>query len=290
MFKKKRKNRNEMIVPARVINYAVLIMLFITMIIPMINVLAVSFSTKLGSMQPGIKMIPDVFTVEGYIDIWSRAKLWLPFFNSLFVTVVSTFFLVVLSSMAGYVLIQKDLPFKKFMTSLIMITMMIPGDLTLISIYSVNKSLGLLNSYTGLIINGLITGFSILLMRSYFLSVPDSLAESARLDNAGEFIIFWKIYLPLSIPSLATITFMEFVEKWNSLMIPVTIITQQNKYTLPMILKALVFNTTTQSGTEFIGPNAVMAAIVISVLPLVIVYVFAQKSLVSGITIGATKG
>ena len=290
MFKKKRKNRNEMIVPARVINYAVLIMLFITMIIPMINVLAVSFSTKLGSMQPGIKMIPDVFTVEGYIDIWSRAKLWLPFFNSLFVTVVSTFFLVVLSSMAGYVLIQKDLPFKKFMTSLIMITMMIPGDLTLISIYSVNKSLGLLNSYTGLIINGLITGFSILLMRSYFLSVPDSLAESARLDNAGEFIIFWKIYLPLSIPSLATITFMEFVEKWNSLMIPVTIITQQNKYTLPMILKALVFNTTVQSGTEFVGPNAVMAAIVISVLPLVIVYVFAQKSLVSGITIGATKG
>jgi putative aldouronate transport system permease protein len=240
-------------------------------------------------MQPGVRLIPDHFTLEGYKDIWSRVQLWRPFLNSLFVTSIGTFIQVVLSSMAGYVLIQQDLPFKKIMTSIIMVTMMIPGDLTLISIYSLNKQLGLINSYSGLIINGLVSGFSILLMRSYFLSVPSSLAESARIDNASEFTIFWKIYLPLSIPGLATISFLEFVGKWNSLMIPVTIITQQNKYTLPMILRALVFDTSSTSGTEFIAPNSIMAAIVISVIPLILLYVFAQKFLITGMTIGASK-
>ena len=286
---KKKKNSNEMSIKGRIFNYLMLLLLLITMILPMINVLAVSLSTKLGSMQPGIRLIPDNFTIDGYKDIWSRVQLWKPFFNSLYVTTVGTFIQVVLSSMAGYVLIQKDLPFKKIMTSIIMVTMMIPGDLTLISIYSLNKQLGLLNSYSGLIINGLVSGFSILLMKNYFLSVPISLAESARIDNASEFIIFRKIYLPLSIPGLATIFFMEFVNKWNSLMIPVTIITKQSLYTLPMILKALVFNTASQSGQEFIAPNAIMAAIVISVIPLVLLYVFAQRSLVTGLTIGASK-
>jgi len=286
---KKKKNSNEMSIKGRIFNYLMLLLLLITMILPMINVLAVSLSTKLGSMQPGIRLIPDNFTIDGYKDIWSRVQLWKPFFNSLYVTTVGTFIQVVLSSMAGYVLIQKDLPFKKIMTSIIMVTMMIPGDLTLISIYSLNKQLGLLNSYSGLIINGLVSGFSILLMKNYFLSVPISLAESARIDNASEFIIFRKIYLPLSIPGLATIFFMEFVNKWNSLMIPVTIITKQSLYTLPMILKALVFNTASQSGQEFIAPNAIMAAIVISVIPLILLYVFAQRSLVTGLTIGASK-
>ena len=286
---KKKKNSNEMNVKGKIFNYLMLLILLITMILPMINVLSVSLSTKLGSMQPGIRLIPDKFTLEGYTDIWSRVQLWKPFLNSLYVTSVGTFIQVVLSSMAGYVLIQQDLPFKKCMTSIIMVTMMIPGDLTLISIYSLNRQLGLLNSYSGLIINGLVSGFSILLMKNYFLSVPSSLAESARIDNASEFMIFRKIYLPLSIPGLATIFFMEFVNKWNSLMIPVTIITKQSLYTLPMILKALVFNTASQSGQEFIAPNAIMAAIVISVIPLILLYVFAQRSLVTGLTLGASK-
>jgi putative aldouronate transport system permease protein len=286
---KNKKSKNEMNPFVKTLNFIMLTIIFITMIVPMINVLAISLSSKLGSMQPGIRLIPDQFTFEGYKDIWSRVQLWRPFLNSLFVTSVGTFVQVVLSSMAGYVLIQQDLPFKKLMTSIIMVTMMIPGDLTLISIYSLNKQLGLINSYSGLIINGLVSGFSILLMRSYFLSVPSSLAESARIDNAGELTIFWKIYLPLSIPGLATISFLEFVGKWNSLMIPITLITQQNKYTLPMILRALVFDTSSTSGTEFIAPNAIMAAIVISVIPLILLYVIAQKFLVTGITIGASK-
>lgn len=294
MFKKKKKKnrilKNELTPAQKTLNGLMLAVLFITMVLPMINVIAISFSTTVGSMEPGIRLWPDKFSIEGYLSVWNRVDFLRPFMNSLFVTVIGTAIQVVLSSMAGYVLIQKELPFRKIMTSIILVTMMIPGDLTLISIYSLNKQLGLLNTYTGLILNGLVSGFSILLMRNYFLSVPESLAESARLDYTSEFKIFWKIYLPLSIPGLATITFMEFVNKWNSLMIPVTIITDQGKYTLPMILKSLVFNNAAQSGTEFIGPNTVMAAIVISVVPLILMYIFAQKFLISGMTIGASKG
>lgn len=289
MFKVKMKNKNTIVPAVRILNYAVLLILFITMIVPMINVLAISFSTKLGSMQPGIRLFPDHFTLEGYKDVWTRVQLWRPFLNSLFVTILSTFIQVVLSSMAGYVLIQKDLPFKKLMTTLIIVTMMIPGDLTLISIYSVNKQLGLLNTYTGLIVNSLVSGLSILLMRNYFLSVPESLAEAARLDNTGEFKIFWRIYLPLSVPGLATATFIEFINKWNSLMIPTALITQQNKYTLPLVLRALVFNQASQSGTDFIAPNTIMAAMVISIIPLILIYIFAQRFLISGMTVGASK-
>jgi putative aldouronate transport system permease protein len=115
------------------------------------------------------------------------------------------------------------------------------------------------------------------------------LSESARIDGAKELRIFLQIYLPLSVPGLATIFFLEFVSKWNSLTIPVTIITEQRLYTLPLLLKSMVIKVTTTSAVPPAPENAVMAAIVISTLPLLAIYVFAQKFLISGITLGASK-
>lgn len=271
------------------LTYLFLTLVFLTMIIPMLNALALSFSTRLGSMSPGIRLLPDRFTLDGYVEIFSQMNLARPLGNSVFTSVLSTALEIFLASLSGYVLIQHDLPFKKAVTSVILITMMVPGDLTLISTYSLNKSMHLLNSYTGLIINGLISGFSILVIRNYYLSVPVSLAESARIDGAGEFKIYRGIYLPLSIPGIAAVTFLEFVGKWNSLMLPVTLITDAQKFTLPVVLRSMVFNNSSVSGTTFVGPNAVMAATVISVLPLVVVYAFAQRFLMSGLNVGAVK-
>jgi putative aldouronate transport system permease protein len=282
--------RNELSPGLKALNGLLLILVFFTMIIPMVNVLAVSFSTRLGSMDPGILLWPREFSVEGYVTVWQRANLSRAFSNSAFVSVTATFIQVILSALAGYVLVQKDLPFKRAISTVILFTMMIPGDLTLISIYSLNKQLGLLNSYTGLIVNGLISGFSILLMRNYFLSVPESLAESGRIDNATELRILASIYLPLSIPGLAAITFLEFIGKWNALMLPVTIITDAKLYTLPMVLKGLTTSGSVVSGTDIIAPNAQMAAIIISILPLVVLYAFTQRFLIGGLTLGASKG
>ncbi|MFV0557339.1 MAG: carbohydrate ABC transporter permease [Enterococcus sp.] len=285
-----KRKQNQLRPAVKMLNRVMLFLVFASMILPLMNILAIAFSTKQASLEPGIALFPKVFSLSGFTYIWHKENLWQPFLNSLFVSVVGTFLQTFFSAIAGYVLIKKDLPFRKVIIGFVMITMMIPGELTLVSIYSLNKNLGLLDTYVGLIINGLLSGFSIFLLKNYFESVPKSLYEAALLDDAGEFQIFRKIYLPLAVPGIATVSFIAFISKWNSLMIPTTIISEESKYTLPMILRTLVFNSSATSGVEFVPPNAIMAGIVISVIPLILVYLIAQRFLVSGMTIGAVKG
>ena len=129
-----------------------------------------------------------------------------------------------------------------------------------------------------------------MLMRNYFLSVPESLAESGRIDNASELRIFFAIYLPLSLPGLAAITFLDFIGRWNSFMVPLIITTKPELYTLPIILRQLTQPTDSTSGVIQIYDNARMAAIVITVIPLLLLYSVAQRFLIGGLTLGASKG
>ena len=289
-MKKKTHLANELNIPQKIVMYLLLVCIVLIMAVPMWNVLVVATSSRLSASQSGIKLWWASFSLDGFEYVFTVTKLLRPFLNSFFVTTVATVIQVVLSSFAGYVLIQKDLPFKGAITSFVMLTMMIPGDLTLISVYQLNKQLNLLNSYTGLIMNGLISGFSILLMRNFFETVPYSLAEAARIDGAGEIHIFRKIYLPVSLPGLATVFFMEYVAKWNSIMLPATLVTEQKLYTLPLMLKAMILTDASTSGTSFAPDNAVMAAIIISTVPLLLIYIFAQQYLLEGMNLGAEKG
>ncbi len=288
-MKKNKATSNQLSLPFFILKWVLIMVFFSLMIVPLINTLALSFSTKAGSMASGIRLWPDHFTVEGYISVWNRGNLSKAFFNSVFVTGVATFVQMILASLAGYVLIQKGLPFKKTLVTFIMITMMIPSDLTLIPLYIMNSRLELLNTYTGLIINNLISGMSILLMRNYFLSVPISIVESARIEGLNEFKIFLYIYLPLSLPGLASVSFIEFVGRWNSLIVPATLTTDSDYFTLPLLLKNMIFSSEAVSGTDFLGINATSAGIVISILPLVITYFFIQRFLMTGLTLGANK-
>ena len=289
-MKKKKQLANELNLPQKIVMYLLLVCIVLIMAVPMWNVLVVATSSRLSASQSGVKLWWDSFSLDGFEYVFTVTKLLRPFLNSFFVTTVATVIQVVLSSFAGYVLIQKDLPFKGAITSFVMLTMMIPGDLTLISVYQLNKQLNLLNSYTGLIMNGLISGFSILLMRNFFETVPYSLAEAARIDGAGEVHIFRKIYLPVSLPGLATVFFMEYVAKWNSIMLPATLVPAQKLYTLPLMLKAMILTDASTSGTSFAPDNAVMAAIIISTVPLLFIYIFAQQYLLEGMNLGAEKG
>ncbi|WP_037581501.1 carbohydrate ABC transporter permease [Sporolactobacillus terrae] len=285
-----KKQKNQLSRPVRFLSSLLLLILFISMIVPFLNVLAIAFSTNKNSMMPGITLFPKEFSIEGFLTIWKTQNLWLPFLNSLLVATLGTFLQVLLSALVGYILTKKDLPLRKVILGFVLLTMMIPSELTLVSLYSLNRDLGLLNTYSGLIVNGLMSGFSIILMKNYFESIPSSLFEAAQIDHASEFTIFMKIYLPMSIPGLVTVGFISFVSKWNSLLIPATIITDQNKYTLPVVLRSLIFNSTANSGTAFIAPNAIMAGIVISVIPLIVAYIIAQRFLVGGMNLGSVKG
>ncbi|MCJ8010276.1 carbohydrate ABC transporter permease [Paenibacillus sp. KQZ6P-2] len=271
------------------INVLFLLLLVLTMIIPFLNTLALAFSSNLASMQPDIVLWPKEFSTEGFTTVWNRMRLYLPFMNNVIVTVVGTAGHVFLCSVAGYVLIQKGLPGKKWMLSAILVTMMIPSEAIMIPLYIVNKDLGLLNSLSALILSGLVSGFGVLLMRNFFLSVPYEMSESARIDGAGDLRIFFTMYMPLAKAGLATVTLFEFVSRWNQFTPAVLYINDPSKNTLQVALKSLIVDTDVTSSNFMITTNVRMAGIVIALLPLLFIYPFVQKYFVKGIFLGANK-
>lgn len=272
-----------------ILNTIFLVFLLVTMLIPLINTLALAFSSNFASMQPGIVLWPKQFSVEGFGTVWNRMELYRPFLNNTIVTVAGTVCHVILSSMAGYVLIQRGLPGKKLMLTAIMITMMVPGEAMMIPLYLVNKELQLINTLYSLILSGFVSGFSILLMRNFFLSVPHEMAESAKMDGAGDFRIFATMYMPLAKAGLATVTLFEFVSRWNQFLPAVLYINDPKKYTLQIALKSLIVDTDSTSSNFIITTNVRMAGIVIALIPLLIIYPYVQKYFVKGIFLGANK-
>jgi len=275
--------------PARLVLYLAVALAAASMAIPMINVLAVSFSTAAASDAPGLILFPRPFTLEGYYTVWTYENLWRPFFSTLYVSVAGTVLHVFLSAMTGYVLIHRGLPFRGALTTFVMLTMTVPGELTLVSLYAVNRDLGLVNTYAALIVNGAVGGFSVLLMRNYFAGVPQSLPEAARIDGASDFPIFWKIFFPLSIPGIVTIATLQFIGRWNNITTVISLITNTKMWTLPVILKAIVFERSSTSGTTYIFANAKMAGVALTAAPLVILYFFTQRFFSAGVMLGATK-
>ncbi len=272
-----------------VLNITLISLLSVVMIIPFINVLAVAFSSNLSSLDTGIKLWPSAWSVEGFRTVWVNVGLQQAFINSVIVTTIGTFFHVLLAAFAGYVLIQRNLPGKRIMILLIIATMAIPGELIMIPLFIVNQTLGLLNSLTALVFSGLISGFSILLLRNFFQSVPYDLWESAKIDGAGDFRIFSSIYLPLSQAGLATVGLFELVGRWNQFLPVVLYISDTSKYTLQVALQSLVQPEMATSGTSMITPNVQMAGIVIAILPLIALYPLMQRYFVQGITLGSVK-
>ncbi len=266
-----------------------MILLVAVMIVPFLNVLAVAFSTGLSSLEPGIKLWPSEWSVDGFQTVWTNVGLERAFINSVIVTSIGTVVHVTLAAFAGYVLIQRNLPGKRLMIASVIATMAIPGELLMIPLYIVNRQLGLLNTLAALVISGLVSGFSILLLRNAFMSVPYDLWESAKIDGAGDFHIFRSIYLPLAKAGLATVALFELVGRWNQFLPVILYISDSSKYTLQVALQALVTESIGTSGTAMVTPNVRMAGIVIAILPLVALYPLMQRYFVEGITLGSVK-
>ncbi|GMA61291.1 carbohydrate ABC transporter permease [Alicyclobacillus fastidiosus] len=272
-----------------IVNVLFLVLISSTMIVPLWNALAESFSSNLGSMQPGILMWPRHFSLSGYQTVWTVLDLWKPFENSVLVSVLGTLLHVVLSTLAGYALAQPSLPGRRAITGLILITMMIPFEAIMIPFYVTIQQLGLLNTLVALILSGAVSGFSIILMKNFFQSIPSDILDAAKIDGAGHFRCLWRIYLPLSKAGLATVTLFEFVTRWNNLLTTVLLINDSSKDTLQVALNGLVNEGSATSSGNLVTTNVKMAGIIIAVLPLMLAYPFVQKYFVKGIFLGASK-
>mgnify|MGYP000940902802 FL=1 len=256
---------------------------------PLLNALALSFSSNMAAIQPGIHLWPKEWSTIGYRIAWRKLEFWRPFTNSLIVTTFGSFLHMLAGSMAAYTMLHREFPLRRTIVGLMLFSMTVPGEAIMVPLYIVNKQLGLLNTYTSLIIAGMVSGFTILLLFNYFRSVPSSLMEAARLDGAGDFAIFTRIYLPVSKPGLAAVGLFQIVGRWNQFREPLLYITDSAKTTIQIALRQIAVLDQATSGTDIVLANTRMATVMIGVSILIFIFPFIQKHFVQGIVMGATK-
>lgn len=260
------------------------IMLFISFItlLPFIWMLGASFmkTGQTSSFPP--RFIPDRFTLEQYIFLFKRMNLSRYFLNSLILAVSVTVVSTLANSLAGFAFAKFNFKGKRSIFTFLLSSMIIPGQITMLPVFLMLNKLGLLNTYFGIIIPGMASIFGIFLIRQYLQGVPDSLLEAARIDGAKEFTIYWRIILPLAKPVLVTLAIFTFMGTWNDFLWPLIVMTRQDMYTLPVALANLL-------GEHAPDPELMMAGSVITILPVLIVFMFLQKYYIQGIMLGGVK-
>lgn len=228
------------------------------------------------------RIFADEYTLDNYIKVWSTIPLLDYIKNTVIFaggTVITSIFF---DSLAGYAFARMNFKGKSVLFYFILLTMMIPFQVFMIPLFIQVNLLGLLDTYAGLIIPRMTTAFGIFMMRSFFVTLPASLEEAARIDGLNEFGIFWKIMLPLSKPTLLSLVIFTLMNSWNDLLYPLILTSSSKMRTLPAGLALF-----TGQNISFYGP--VMAGTVISMLPLLIIYIFAQKYFVQGTAMSGMK-
>jgi len=229
------------------------------------------------------RIFPRAVTFEHYAALFTRLDLGRFFINSSIVAVTVTFTSLFINSMAGYAFAKfhfrgRDRVFRLLSTGLV-----IPTQVAMLPLFLLLKELGLINTYWGVIIPGMASIFGIFLIRQYVMSLPDDMLDAARIDGAGEFRIYWSIVLPVIRPILATLAIWTFLSTWNDFMWPLIVLSEESRYTLPVALANL-------SGEHVQDTELMMAGSVLTILPVLIVFLFLQRSYVQGITVGSVKG
>ncbi|MDA3899229.1 MAG: carbohydrate ABC transporter permease [Spirochaetes bacterium] len=232
----------------------------------------------------GISFLPSTHAVQNYHTMQSKVPIWHGFINSTLITVPFTLLAAFFSSLTAYGFAMYDFKYKKYIFGFVLGTMMIPMQLGLIGYFEFCNYFGLLDTFFPLIITGAINTGSVFFIKQYTeQSLPVSLMEAARMDEASELDIYWRIALPIISPSIATMSIFNFVFCWNNYMGPLVLLFSEDKYPLPVLI-SLVRGTAYR--TDF---GAMYFTIALSILPIIVAYAFLSKYLISGLTLGAVK-
>ncbi|KRE98871.1 ABC transporter permease [Paenibacillus sp. Soil766] len=263
------------------------------MLYPFAHVLSISLSTTAESVRPGLHWYPHEISWFAWQRVVEDSNVWRALGNTVFRTIVGTFLTLLALSMAAYPLSKKHLPHRSFYMMFIVVTMFFSGGL--IPSYLLIKSLGLIDSRWVLIIPGLISTFSLLILRNFFMTLPEELEDSAKMDGAGDLRILFTIILPLSKPVLATLALWSAVGHWNAWFDAMIYLQDQKLYVLQTFLRRLVIAAESDPllppKDETMAPETVKAAVIMfTALPILIVYPFLQKYFVKGTLVGSIKG
>lgn len=266
--------------------YTFLVLTMISMVVPLIKVLVDSIDP---TSTYGINLWPKKIDFTAYKQILGTKGLYGPFIVSVVTTIIGTAFGLLLTTLAAYVLIQKEMPGRKLISNMILFTMIFNGGL--IPTYLTISSLNLMNNMLSVMVPVTLSAYNIILMRSFFESIPNTLYEAAKLDGCSPIGIFWRIVLPLSKPALASIGLFIAVAMWNDFFHFQLYITDPNLKNFQLKVRELILNDGAV-GTASMTASAEMlksAVVTVVIAPFLVIYPFLQKYFVKGVTLGAIK-
>jgi multiple sugar transport system permease protein len=226
---------------------------------------------------------PRTVTFEHYVDLFTRLNLARGFLNSTLVAVGSTLISVLTNGMAGYAFAKLRFRGRERLFQILLAALVIPAQVGMLPLFLLLKALGLVNTLWGVMIPGLASVFGIFLVRQYALAVPDDLLDAARLDGASEMAIFWTVVMPVIRPILVTLAAFNFLSMWNDFMWPLIVVSDDSRFTLPVALASLV-------GEHVQDTELMMAGSVLTVLPVLLVFLVLQRVYTRGVLMGSIKG
>ena len=263
--------------------YAAAILLALIALVPFAWMISTSFKSRGALMSIPIEWIPEEPTLDAYFTVFERFPFLRAIGNSLLIAVCYTLLTLVSASMAAFAFTKIQFKGSGFLLGLYLATMMIPTQVTMIPLFVVMNQIGLINHYSSVILPAIFRPFAVFLLVQQMRTIPPDYMDAARIDGAGVWRIWRQVTLPLCAPALATLAVTNFMDSWNDYLWPLLMLTDKAKMTLPIALSTL----NGQYDTEY---NVMMAGSLISMIPIILIYIFAQKYFKHGLTAGGVKG
>lgn len=280
-----RKNKEKEIVIYKKYHYIIIIFMLGfsgIMMYPMLWTVMTAFKTNADIRMNRTKIFPEKFTLEGFINAFEKAPIGQWFFNSIFITVTVTLLVILTSTFIGYVFAKYDFKRKKVLFAVMLATMMIPGQITMIPRYLIIQKLQMYDTYWALIVPGIVSVFGVYLAKQFIEDVPTSLCDAAKIDGAGPLKIYWHVILPNIKPAIGSIGIFTAMRVWNDYLNPLLMLNDVKNMTLPLGL--VMFDS--QTGVDL---AATMAVATMIMLPMTIIFLIFQKQFIKGLAMSGMK-
>ena len=263
--------------------HVVLVLGALVTLTPLLWMVSASFMSPGESNSFPPRLLPQVPTLQNYVDLFTRLNLARYLLNSALVAVSATIISLIINSMAGYAFAKLRFAGRERVFHILLAALVIPGQVGMQPLFLMLRAMGLVITMAGVVVPFMAGIFGIFMIRQYALSIPDDLLDAARVDGAGEYRIFWNIVIPVIQPILVTLAVFTFLSAWNDFMWPLIVLSDDAKYTLPVALASL-------SGEHVQDTGLMMAGSVLTVLPVVALFIVLQRAYIRGVMMGSVKG
>lgn len=268
----------------KVLGYGLLIAFGVLMLFPFGWMFLSSFKPLEDIFSSQATIIPDTIRILNYIEIFTEKHFDKALFNSLYISSIYTAGSVFFCALCGYGFSKYEFKFKRILLAIVISSLMVPMETNMVPQYILFNKIGWIDSHLALIVPGLANAFGIFFMNQYYKNVDDAIIESGRIDGSSEFGIFLRIIMPIIKPAIASLGIIFFMNSWNNFVTPLIVIKSENLRTLPVAIQAL------DQGVNQTPYHLIMSSSVVSILPLLIIFIAFQKYFIDGITQGAVKG